>query len=78
METKALCSCPGGSPTSSVEALRMFPLWDLNALANAGFFPDPPTVFSGWSAFGVQDLTDGLMVKRADLFLKTALAKLAG
>lgn len=47
--------------------------WDIVSVFD--FLDGPPTVYSGWAAFGVTGLTDAMMEKRMDLFMECVIAK---
>lgn len=51
------------------------PYWDLEALGNV-FSEDAPEVYGGWSAFGLKELTEELMIQRMDDFLSQALKQI--
>jgi aminoglycoside phosphotransferase (APT) family kinase protein len=48
--------------------------WDIVSLTDILF--GPPTVYSGWEAFGVTDLTDQIIRNRLELYLQSLLKKL--
>lgn len=50
-----------------VQENQMF--WDLRSVIDISF--GPPTVYPGWKAFGVTRLTDSMMEKRLDLYMKS-------
>lgn len=50
------------------------PYWDIIALIDILF--GPPTVYPGWSAFGVTGLTDDMMAERLDVYAQSLLDRL--
>ncbi|WP_085520667.1 phosphotransferase family protein [Tuberibacillus sp. Marseille-P3662] len=53
-------------------AFNYDPYWDLLSLSDILF--GPPTVYPGWTAFGVTGLTDQLMVERLDRYMMSLLS----
>lgn len=49
------------------------PYWDI--VSTFDFLDGPPTVYSGWTAFGVTGLTDELMEKRMDLLMESVIVR---
>lgn len=47
------------------------PYWDTLSLIN--ILGGPPEVYPGWTALGVTELTDGMMIERLDNYLTTLL-----
>lgn len=52
---------------------RYHPYWDLLSLVDVLF--GPPTVYPGWAAFGVYDLTDRLMAQRLEAYMLSLLGR---
>lgn len=48
------------------------PYWDILSLIE--ILPGPPQVYQGWTAFGVKELTNTMMIERADQYLKSLLS----
>lgn len=50
------------------------PYWDLMVIIEG--LPGPPGVYSGWTAYGVRDLTPEIVRERADQYLVSVMARL--
>ncbi|MBN2471927.1 MAG: phosphotransferase [Anaerolineae bacterium] len=51
------------------------PYWDLLSVVDM-FLPGPPVVYSGWAAYGVRGLTDGLIRRRLEAYVASLVARL--
>ncbi|MCQ6557553.1 phosphotransferase family protein [Paenibacillus mendelii] len=58
------------------EAFSYDPYWDLVAFMDILF--GPPTVYSGWAAFGITGLTDEMMERRLDEYLLSLVKRVTG
>lgn len=57
------------------QAFSYHPYWDLLSLMD--MLTDPPSVYSGWSAFGVTGLTEHLMMARLDAYMVSLMVRVS-